>query len=325
MYTYYITQNGKLERESSTLYFIGEDFKRPLPAQNLSTLIITSKVSISSWALDYFGKLGILVHFISEDYHYRSSIIPYNASEIGKNVIMQVEHYLNNEKRTRIASEMVNGIKYNIIRNLKYYNKKEELDLDEFILKIKEYDPIKEEITQILGVEGNIWNTYYKTFPKILKGVNSFERKYHPPPDPINALISFGNSMLYATVLTTIVIAGLNPSVSFLHEPSERSFSLALDLADIFKPVIVDRIVFTLVNNRMIKDTDFTNTGEGFYLNDYGRKLFVEQYRDKIETVIKVPEHNKYMSYQSIIQTEAYKILNHIKGNNIYKSFRAYD
>ncbi|MEM4058604.1 MAG: type I-B CRISPR-associated endonuclease Cas1b [Thermoplasmata archaeon] len=323
MYSYYITQNGKIEREGSTLYFIGEDFKKHLPAQNISEIIISAKVSISSWALDYFSKVGIIVHVLSEDFQYLSSIIPYTRSELGQNVILQSEYYLDNTKRIKIAAEIVNGIKYNILRNLRYYNEK--IDLNTEISKIKNYDPYKNEIEAVRGIEGNIWNVYYSTFPKIFKDLSHFERKYNPPPDPINAMISFGNTLLYSTTLTAIILSGLNPAISFLHEPSDRSFSLALDIADIFKPVIVERMISNLINNKIIKDSYFTEKNDGCYLNAIGKKIFMENYRDKIETVLKLRENNKYLSYQSIIQNECYKLMKSLRGEIDYKAYRAVD
>jgi len=322
-YSYYITQNGKIEREGGTLYFIGKDFKKHLPAQNVSEIILAAKVSISSWALDYFSKVGILVHIINEDFQYLSSIIPYTRSELGQNIILQSQLYLDPNKRKKLAAEIVNGIKYNIIRNLRYYNNK--IDLNTEILKIKNYDPFKEDIEAIRGIEGNIWSVYYSTFSKIFKNIGQFERKYNPPPDPINAMISFGNALLYSSTLTSIILSGLNPSISFLHEPSDRSFSLALDIADIFKPVIVERIIANLINNNIIKENYFVYRDNGCYLNDLGRKVFIENYRNKIETVIKLRNSNRHLSYQNIILDECYKIMKYIKGERNYKAYRAND
>lgn len=73
----------------------------------------------------------------------------------------------------------------------------------------------------------------------------------------LNSLILFGNSLLYATILTEIYHTQLTPTVSYLHEPGERRYSLSLDISGVFKPVIVDRVIFNLVNNRTIKPEHF--------------------------------------------------------------------
>lgn len=321
MYTYYITKNGKIEREGNTLYFIGEDFKKHLPIMNVSDIIITGKVSISSWALNYISRLGIVVHLISEDYTYISTIMPYNYSESGSITIKQAQFYLDFNKRMFIASEIVKGIKHNILMNLKYYN--ENKDLNDIIEIIEGYKVSSTSIEGLRGIEGNIWSVYYSTFPIIYKNIEKFERKYNPPPDPLNAMISYANSILYSNVLTGIKIAGLNPSISYLHEPSDRSFSLALDLADIFKPVIVERLIGTLINKKMINDNYFSITDKGCYLNENGRKLFLENYRNKIESTIKYK--NNYKSYQGLIVEESYKLKKHLEEIEQYKSFRMED
>ncbi|MGC9073840.1 MAG: type I-B CRISPR-associated endonuclease Cas1b [Caldisericum sp.] len=321
MYTYYISKDGKIEREGNTLYFIGEDFKKHLPVMNIRDLIITGKVSISSWALDYISKLGIIVHFISEDYTYLSTIMPSNNDETGNITIKQAIHYLDTEKRMYIASEIVKGIKHNIIKNLKYYNKK--IDLNNFIERIESYKVSNDSIEGLRGIEGNIWNLYYSAFPLIYNGAEKFERKYNPPPDPLNALISYGNTILYSLVLSSIKISGLNPSISYLHEPSDRSFSLALDIADIFKPVIVERLIGTLLNKKILNDKYFIYNEKGCYLNEYGRRIFLENFKNKMEDTLKI--NNKYYSYQGLITEECYKLKRHLEDRERYKAYRAED
>ncbi|MDL0298323.1 CRISPR-associated endonuclease Cas1, partial [Clostridioides difficile] len=73
-----------------------------------------------------------------------------------------------------------------------------------------------------------------------------------PPKDPVNALMSFGNSIMYTNVLSEIYKTQLDPTISFLHEPSTKRFSLSLDIAEIFKPIIIDTIIFSLINNKRI-------------------------------------------------------------------------
>ena len=318
MYTFYITKNGKIDREGNTLYFIGEDFKTHLPIMNISDLIISGKVSISSWALNYLSKIGIVVHFISEDYSYLSTLFPSNSNEQGDLTIKQAIHYLDLNKRMKIAVEIVKGIKNNIIKNLKYYN--ENNTLNEFIKRIENYSISSNTIDGLRGIEGNIWSVYYSAFPLMFKGIQNFERKFNPPPDPLNAMISYGNSILYSIALTAIKISGLNPSISYVHEPSDRSFSLALDIADVFKPIIVERVIGTLINKGIMKESYFTYREGGCYLNDFGRKVFIENFRNKLESTIKI--NNKYYSYQGLILEECYKIRKHLNEELNYKSFK---
>ena len=320
MYNFYITQDGTITREGNTLYFIGPDFKRHLPVMNVKEIIISGKVSLSSWALDYLSKLSIIVHIISINGKYMSSLIPGNRNEKGNTTVQQVKAYLS-DTRFKIAAEMVTGIKNNILANLRYYN--DNNMIGKFIKSIESYNPdyYSKDINKILGVEGNIWSTYYSSFPFIYKKYPAFKREFYPPKDELNAMISYGNALLYATTLTNIFITGLNPSISFLHEPSERSFSLALEIADIFKPVIVERVIANLVTKNIMPDNSFRKEDNGCYLSLNGRRKFIEYYNEKLNTVIKIG--NNYLSYNSIIEKEAYNLLSAIKNNDKYTSFRS--
>lgn len=317
MYTFYITVDGAITRDANTLYFVGPDFKRHLPVMNIKDIVISAKVSLSSWALDYLSKLGIIVHILKDNGQYMSSLIPGNRNEKGINTVLQVQAYLSS-KRLEIASEMVNGIKYNILENLRYYNENDSLSKQ--ISNIERYIPDKHDINGILGVEGNIWSAYYSAFPFIYKSYPEFKREFHPPKDELNAMISYGNSLLYSNVLTAIITAGLNPSISFLHEPSERSFSLSLDIADIFKPVLVERVMSTLVNKKILNCNDFSKKEGTCYLSLNGRRKFIEYYNEKLNSTVKT--NANYVSYNGLIELECHKLLKCIKNGEKYKAFR---
>ena len=234
-------------------------------------------------------------------------------------VVKQSEHYLNHDKRIYIANEFVEGIKHNVLKTLKYYSKKGK-ELDEYIDNI-EKEEIKGDISQIMSSEGRIWNNFYQSFNIILRKFNFIKREIRPPTDEINSLLSFGNSLLYTTVLSELYQTYLHPSVSFLHEPSERRFSLSLDIADIFKPIIVDRTIFKLVNNNMINKKHFSKD-VGVLLNDAGKQIFISEYQKKLETTIKHPTLNKKVSYKYLIRLEGYKLIKHILNDQPYESFR---
>ena len=180
---------------------------------------------------------------------------------------------------------------------------------------------INGDVAQIMSNEGRIWHSYYKSFNKILKNFKMDKREIRPPTTEINALISFGNSLLYVSALSEIYHTYLHPSVSFLHEPAERRFSLALDIADIFKPVIVERVIFKLVNNKMLTEKDF-NRDVGVLLNERGKRIFLKEYQSKLETTIKHPEIKRKVSYKYLMRLECYKLIKHVLGDKEYRSFR---
>lgn len=315
----YITSHGILLRKDNTLFFVKEDIKQQIPIHAISEINCHGKVTVKSGAASFLMKEGIVVNFFNKYGFYEGSLYPKIKLNSGLVVVKQSEHYLNHDKRIYIANEFVEGIKHNVLKTLKYYSKKGK-ELDEYIDNI-EKEEIKGDISQIMSSEGRIWNNFYQSFNIILRKFNFIKREIRPSTDEINSLLSFGNSLLYTTVLSELYQTYLHPSVSFLHEPSERRFSLSLDIADIFKPIIVDRTIFKLVNNNMINKKHFSKD-VGVLLNDAGKQIFISEYQKKLETTIKHPTLNKKVSYKYLIRLEGYKLIKHILNDQPYESFR---
>jgi CRISPR-associated protein Cas1 len=178
------------------------------------------------------------------------------------------------------------------------------------------------EISQIMAIEGNVWDVYYQSFNKIFPEEFHFDKRTkRPPENMINCLISFGNSLVYSTVLTEIYNTQLNPTISYLHEPFERRFSLALDISEIFKPLLADRVIFKLINKRIIEERYFIKKLNCTLLNDEGRKLFLEYYDEKLKTTIKHRTLGRNVSFQRLIRLECYKLIKHLLGVKKYSPF----
>ncbi len=316
----YLTQEGIIKRESNTIYFVNKEMNRALPIENISEINCLARITLRSGAAYYLMNAGIPVHFFNKYGFYVGTLYPRAQLNSGLVIVKQVEHYLSHEKRMYIAKEMVEGIKHNILKNLKYYRKRGK-DVDKYIEKIEDVEIGGRTIPDIMNREAQIWITYYKSFNSFLRGFKMVRREYHPPSDELNALISYGNSLLYTAALTEIYNTYLHPSISYLHEPSERRFSLALDIADIFKPVIVERVIFTVVNNGIIKKSDFEKD-IGYYLKPSAKKKFLEVYDEKMRTTIMHRELHRKVSYRRLLRLEAYKLVKHVIGDKKYESFR---
>ena len=178
-------------------------------------------------------------------------------------------------------------------------------------------------IQELMGTEGNIRKVYYGAWNKIVKQDIRFEKRIRRPPDNmINTLISFLNSMIYTTILSEIYKTQLNPTISFLHEPGERRFSLALDISEIFKPLIVDRLIFSILNKNEITESDFAEKSKGLYLKENARKKIVSKYDMYLKKTIKHKSLNRNVSYRYLIRLELYKLIKHIIGEKDYQGFR---
>lgn len=132
---------------------------------------------------------------------------------------------------------------------------------------------------------------------------------------------SFGNSLLYTTVLSEIYKTHLDPRIGYLHTTNFRRFTLNLDVSEVFKPIIVDRIIFYLLNKGIIKPKDFDRRLGGLYLKESGRRSFVEKFEERLSTTVKYRKIGKKVSYRRLIRLELYKIEKYLIGEEEYKPF----
>jgi CRISPR-associated protein Cas1 len=322
----YIFSDGELKRKQDTLFFeLTSGEKKYIPVENTEEIHIFGEVSINKKLLDFVSQKGIVLHFYNYYGFYEGSFYPREHYNSGMLILKQAEFYNDIEKRIFIARKFVEGAFLNMIKVLEYYNLRGE-NLEEEITKIKNLGENLEKyssIEEIMALEGNAKDIYYRSFNKIIKNENfHFEkREKRPPRNRINALISYGNSLLYTYTLSEIYKTHLDPRIGFLHTTNFRRFSLNLDVAEIFKPIIVDRAIFKLVNKEMIKEDNFLEEMGGIYLNDTGRKIFVEEMDNRMKTTIKHKKLGRNVSYRSLIRLELYKIEKHLLGDEIYEPF----
>jgi CRISPR-associated protein Cas1 len=177
-------------------------------------------------------------------------------------------------------------------------------------------------IEELMALEGQAREQYYLSFNTILNDEECqyIKRERRPPKTRLNTLLSFGNSLLYVTVLGEIYKTHLDPRIGFLHSSNDRRFSLNLDVAEVFKPIIVDRVIFTLINKKMLDSSCFMEELGGLYLNDKGKKIFVQKYESKLKQTITYARKFK-ASYQRIIRLELYKLEKHLMGDKEYEPF----
>jgi CRISPR-associated protein Cas1 len=235
MRDYYITKNGRIRRSENTIEFeVSDGTKRDIPINDIKSIHLFGETDLNSRVLVFLNQHGVPVHFYNWYGYYSGSFYPREKLLSGFMIVRQVEHYLDMKKRVEIAKEFVRTAIHNITQNLAHY-KSTGKDVSQYIEKIDAEGSlldVKDNIPDIMGVEGRARETYYSSFGAILREGFEFERRTKQPPENMmNCMISFGNSLLYATTLSEIYHTQLTPTVSYLHEPGERRYSLALDLA----------------------------------------------------------------------------------------------
>ena len=328
--SYYLFNPGRLSRQDNTLKFqpIDEDGNegqpRYIPVEGVDNIYCFGSLDANSALFNFLGKHHIAVHFFDYYEHYTGSFKPKDYLLAGKMQVEQTKHYVSDRKRLVVARTFVEGAAFNIIRNLKYYQGRQK-DVAMPLERIEKYMPLIAPavgISELMGIEGNIRQAYYEAFGSIINDFEMGNRSKQPPQNEVNALISFGNMMCYTVCLDQIYHTQLNPTISFLHEPGARRYSLALDLAEIFKPILVDRTIFSVLNKKQIQASDFRQDLNRCVLKEAARKVFVQAFEERLKETFKHRTLGRSVSYKHLIKLECYKLQKHLLGIENYKPFR---
>ena len=323
--SYYLYKSGRLQRKDNTLEIIYKDnSKKVIPIERVEDIYIMTEFDFNTALLNFLAQYGVKIHFFNYYGFYTGTYYPKESLVSGKLLIKQVENYTDINKRIKIAKAFIESASYNIHRNLIYYKNRGK-NLEKYIKEIeffrKQINKCK-DVQELMGIEGNIRKVYYSSWNDIINQDIKFERRVKNPPDnAINSLISYVNTFIYTRVLSEIYKTQLNPTISYLHEPSERRFSLCLDIAEIFKPIIGDRLIFSMLNKNQITEKDFEKDLNFLYIKDRARKEIAKEIR--LQKTIKHKNLERDVSYEYLIRLEIYKLIKYLLGNEEkYEGFK---
>ena len=321
---YYIFSNGRIKRKENTIYFEDEmKVKKPIPIEDVERLHLFGEIDLNTKFLNYISRFSIIISIYNYYGFFSGTYYSKKKNVAGLIIVKQSEVYMDCSKRLYVAKAFIDSGYHHILRNLRRHKVEER-----YIESIeKERISINNAIgiEELMGAEGRGRKIYYEAMNSFLTEEFQFKkREKRPPKDPINALISFGNSMMYTTVLGEIYKTQLDPTISYLHQPSTKRFSLSLDIAEIFKPLIVDSIIFSMVNKKMLTGKDFDIEHEICYLNEDGKKKFIREYENKLNTTISHRTLKRKVSYRYLIRLECYKLIKLMIEGEEYKPLKAW-
>lgn len=324
--TFYIFRDGDLRRKDNNIIIkTPEGHKKNLKSEVTDEIYIFGEMGMNTKALNFLAQQKITMHIFNYYGFYSGSFYPRESNISGYLLVNQVKKYDNIEDRIRIAKEILKAASYNIYRNLRYYNGRG-IDIESQMKEIKSLTnrfDFGTSINAIMGIEGNIRKIYYSTWNTIVKQDINFEKRVKRPPNNIiNTLISFVNSLIYTTVLSEIYKTQLNPTISYLHEPGTKRFSLCLDIAEIFKPLIGERMIFSLLNKNQITEDDFERESNFLYLKEVGKKKILMEYDKRLKQTILHRELGREVSYRYLIRLECYKLIKDIIEEKEYSGFK---
>jgi CRISPR-associated protein Cas1 len=321
----YIFNDGQIRRKDNTVYFETEEGKKFLPIEDINDIFVFGELELNKRFLELASQKEVTIHFFNYYGYYIGSYYPREHLNSGYMTLKQSEHYLDIEKRLAIARAFVRGSGKNIQNVLRYYINRGK-NLEDISTQIENLIGKTDnccDSSELMGIEGNMRDYYYKGFDTIIDKedfvFNNRSRK--PPRNELNALISFGNSLLYTLILSEIYKTHLDPRIGYLHTTNFRRFTLNLDIAEIFKPIIIDRLIFTLIGKKMITKNDFERDMGGILLKERGKKVFIQEFDNRLKTTIRHRKLGREVSYRRLIRLELYKLEKHLIGEEEYKPY----
>ncbi len=319
---YYLFKSGKLQREDQSIVFYSKNRKDFLPLGQMESIYIFSGVDINQQVLILLNEHNVSIFFFTYNGRYIGRYTP-NRILTGQNIINHV-HFIDNEVATlKLCETMLEASIKNMLFIARYYQKKRGAKfafingLSECLNEIKKI----QDSNKFLLLEARAKQLYYEIFDlALLVSDFSFDnRSTQPPLNEFNAIISFGYALLYSRIESSFHRSRLCLELPFQHGYSKKGSGLHHDIADIFKPIMIDRLVLNLINKKVIKIDYFESRNGGVYLTKEGMTRFIEAFDEFMGTTIFV--NKKAYTYHQILSREVHAISALINEGKSYKPF----
>lgn len=320
MDTIYLLRGTEIKRDQNTLVVVTEDRKkRRLPVETLRHVVALGATRFNSEVATFLGKHGVRLSFLDYYGHFSGSLEPARHHHSGSVHLAQAKLILNDTQRLGMASRILEAGALNMLRNLKYYAYRGNRELDDPIRELeRQLKRAKTDtIEGLMGQEGNFRQGYYAAWGKINPSLTIRKRTRQPPTDRINALISFCNGLIYSACAQAIAQTHLDPTLSFVHAPTQARNSLALDLAEVFKPLIADRMIFTMTNKGMLDGGCYQEEEGVCLLSRTGREHVLNEFRDRMDNA----RIDAEIGWRRIMLREAFAIEAHLLELSEYEPF----
>lgn len=316
---YYLAGDGKLDVKEGSLYFENlEGAGRSLPSIGSDNIILTGDVSISKSALLLTSRHRMTIIVAHANGGERATVSGFHQRPNATLTLAQAERYRHDPARLALARAFLAGAFQNIERNLRYFfrrgNAVEVFDLKEALARLEACESTEE----MMGMEGSLRKNYYQQWTHLLDPEWEFTGRSHRPPlNSANALLSFLNVLTYSLCTQAAHAVGLCVSIGFLHASDGRRESLALDLAEVFKPLLAERVFLTLLRKRMIQPKDFDQNA--LLLKKTGKQIVLRAWNEKLDTTFHHPRLDRLITYRSAVRLECYKLVKDLLGIEPYQ------
>ncbi len=322
-----VLSSGILRQKDFSLQFETDETKTLIPPESTEIINLYSNVIFDTGFLKRAFLSGITINVFDRENRFLGSFTPNQSLRSPKTTHSQLLAYYNESERLALAKDILRASTHNSVLNIRYYNKQyPDPFFAEVLEKISGIDKkVKNcsSLESIMLYEAAIREAYYSCYDRFLiaEGFSYHKRTRRPPQNEFNAMLSFGNTVLYNLIATEINKSPLDIRIGFLHATNRRMQSLNLDLAELFKPLVVDRTILSLINRGVIHTDSFCrDESGGVYLNEEGKHVFLRSFYLKLETELTV--NGAKMSYYQLFREEVAKLVRYFRSGTPYRAFR---
>lgn len=325
MSTLYVMEHGAVIGKSDERIVVrkGRQTLADLPALHVKQVVVFGNVVFTSPAVDFFIRQGIDVVYLSSKGRFRGRLQPALSAN---GPLRQQQHLMsqNSSFCLEVSKQFVAGK----LNNQLALCKRQQIPLAPFIQtmnKILEQSSIATSLDTLRGYEGIASSAYFQTYAALLDPAWSFtHRNKRPPKDPINALLSLGYTLLYNNVYAAINIVGLDPDCGFYHAPKRGHATLASDLMEEWRSVIVDSLVLQMVNRKQLQPADFREIRGEARLTREGFKQFLASFETVMNRAVAYPPSGEQWSYRRCLEGQARRLVQAIEQGSahIYRPFQ---
>ena len=307
----YVTEQGAYLAKTGQRLLVKKSKETLLdvPAIEVSQVILFGNVSITPATVTFLLGRSIDVAFLTQTGRYKGRLQP----EFSKKVSLRQQQFARAADGD-FCLEVAKAIVIGKIANARTICMRRQRELGDKKIGgvVKRLDRARRKAAQassieaVRGQEGAAGAAYFEAFGRMVKAEGfSFEKRTkRPPKDPVNALLSLGYTLLHNNVYAMINVVGLDPYQGFFHAARQGHPTLASDLTEEFRVIVVDSVVLSVINKGIIKPGDFRPSKGGIYLTKEGLKKFVGQYEGRMSTQVMHPHFEEKMSYMQCIERQ---------------------
>jgi CRISPR-associated endonuclease Cas1/CRISPR-associated protein Cas4 len=321
----YVQEPGARVGKSGEVLVIEKDAqKTEVAIGDVSELVLHGPISLSTPALSALLRAEIPVTYASSG----GWVLGHTVSTGHKNVAIRMAQYRAafDERRClsfarSLVAAKIRNTRVFLRRNWKSGNEAERDGALEALSRLADRAPHAPSEAELLGIEGDAAARYFRLFATLFgDSARAFpefafdKRTRRPPADPVNAMLSFGYSLLTRTWLTTLSAVGFDPYLGFYHRPRFGRPALALDMMEPFRPILADSTVIQVINNGEVKADAFVSAGPAVNLKPHARKAFIAAYERRLDQEVTHPVFGYRVSMRRLLEVQARLLARHLLG-----------